>query len=185
VPILKAEPSIFPENLLEDLQTAVTDRQWWVFYTKARQEKSLSRELFTWQIPFYLPLVKNVLVSKGRRRTSFVPLFSGYIFLFASETERVRSLTTNRVSKTLTVDDSEQLIRDLCQLQRLIASDVPLNLESRLESGNRVRVKQGPLMGIEGTVLTRRGLSRLLVSINFLQQGASVEVEDCLLEKID
>jgi hypothetical protein len=40
-------------------------------------------------------------------------------------------------------------------------------------------------MGLEGTVLVRRGVTHLLVSVNFLQQGASIEVEDYLLEKLD
>jgi len=34
-------------------------------------------------------------------------------------------------------------------------------------------------------VLVRRGETRLLVSINFLQQGASVEIDDFQLEPID
>jgi hypothetical protein len=38
---------------------------------------------------------------------------------------------------------------------------------------------------LEGTVLVRRGKTRLIVSITFLQQGASVEVDDFNLEPID
>jgi hypothetical protein len=41
------------------------------------------------------------------------------------------------------------------------------------------------LAGVEGTVLSRRGGTRLLVAVNFLQQGASVEIEDFLLEPLD
>jgi transcription antitermination factor NusG len=185
VPILKEEPSLFPETLLEDCLKEVSDRRWWVIYTKARQEKALSRELFSSRIPFYLPLIKHTRICRGRRRTSFVPLFSGYVFLYASEAERIRSLTTNRISRILTVTDPEQLVYDLGQLRRLIASDAPLSVERRLSAGDRVRVKQGALMGLEGRILVRRGITRLLVSVNFLQQGASVEVEDYCLERLD
>ena len=38
---------------------------------------------------------------------------------------------------------------------------------------------------MEGTVLVRRGKTRLIVSVTFLQQGASVEVDDFNLEPID
>ena len=76
-------------------------------------------------------------------------------------------------------------MRELQQLQRLIATNAPLTVESRLAPGRRVRVRQGPFAGIEGTVLVRRGETRLLVSINFLQQGASVEIDDFQLEPID
>jgi transcription antitermination factor NusG len=185
VPILKEEPSLFPETLLQDCIQETSDRRWWVIYTKARQEKSFARELFAFRIPFYLPLVKKTAIFKGRKRTSFVPLFSGYVFLCATEAERIKSMTTNRISRILSVNDPEQLVYDLEQLRRLIASNVPMNVEQKLAPGNRVRVKQGALMGLEGTVLVRRGVTRLLVSVNFLQQGASVEVDDYLLERVD
>ncbi|MGW8256793.1 MAG: transcription termination/antitermination NusG family protein [Thermoguttaceae bacterium] len=185
MPILKEEPSLFPDTLWEDCLSTISESQWWVIYTKARQEKALSRELLSWKVPFYLPLIKHITMSRGRRRTSFVPLFSGYIFLFASELQRVQSLRSNRVSRILTVNDPQQLVFDLSQLRRLIEIDAPLSVERRLEPGNRVRVKQGSLMGLEGTVLMRRGITRLLVRINFLQQGASVEIEDFLLERLD
>ena len=107
------------------------------------------------------------------------------MFLYATEAERVKSLTTNRISRIITVNAPEQLVQDLKQLHRLIASDVPLNIEQQLSPGDKVRVKQGALMGLEGTVLVRRGVTRLLVAVNFLQQGASVEVDDYLLEKVD
>ena len=185
MPILNEEPNVYPETLLEAVTWAPSDRRWWVLYTKARQEKALSRELLGHRIPFYLPLVKKTSVRRGRKTTSHVPLFSGYLFLYGTEQERIVSLTTNRISRILTVDDPERLVYDLRQLRRLIASNAPLTVESRLLPGDHVRVRQGPLMGLEGTVLTRRGTTRLLVSVDFLQQGASVEIDDFLLEKVD
>jgi hypothetical protein len=37
---------------------------------------------------------------------------------------------------------------------------------------------------LEGIVTKRRGVSRLLVAVNYLQQGASVEIEDFMVEVI-
>lgn len=189
MPIHKEEPSLFPENLLDppgDSPLVVPgDRRWMAVYTKSRQEKSLARELLKYQIPFYLPQIKNTTIVSGRRRTSFMPLFAGYLFLLADEAERVRSLTTNRISRILEVEDAEQLVRDLQQIKRLIDSNAPLTIERRLAPGQKVRIKQGALMGMEGTVLTRRGETRLLVCVNFLQQGASIEVQDYQLERLD
>ena len=181
MPILKEEPSLFPENLLDAAPSETAGRRWLALYTKARQEKSLARELLKYRVPFYLPLVRKTNVSRGRKRTSLAPLFGGYLFLYGSEEERVRSLTTNRVSRILTVEDPEQLVFDLRQLRQLIAANAPLTVESRMGPGQRVRVRQGAFGGLEGTVLKRRGETRLLVSINFLQQGASVEIDDFLL----
>ena len=173
MPILKEEPSLFPDTLLSEAPGA--GRRWLALYTKARQEKSLARELLKYRIPFYLPLVKKTSVARGRKRTSLVPLFGGYLFLFGSEEERVRALTTNRVSRVLSVEDPEQLVFDLSQLRQLIATNAPLTVKSRLEPGRRVRVRQGAFAGLEGIVLKRRAETRLLVSVNFLQKGASVE----------
>lgn len=184
MPILKEEPSLYPETLLDTATEDTNDRHWLAVYTKARQEKSLARELLKYQIPFYLPLVQKTNVSRGRKRTSLVPLFGGYVFLFGSEEERLRALTTNRISRILVVEDADQLVFDLHQLRQLIAAGMPLTIESRMGPGQQVRVRGGPFAGLEGTVLQRRGQARLLVSINFLQQGASVEIEDFMLDPL-
>jgi transcriptional antiterminator RfaH len=185
MPILKEEPSLYPGSLLDEAPLDVPGRHWFALYTKARQEKSLARELLKHRIPFYLPLVKKTNVSRGRKRISQVPLFGGYLFLFGAEEERVRCLATNRISRVLAVEQPEQFIFDLRQFRQLIAANAPLTIESRLAPGRRVRVRQGAFAGVEGTVLKRRGETRLLVAINFLQKGASVEIDDFLLEPLE
>ena len=156
-----------------------------VVYTKPRQEKSLARELLRQTVPFYLPLVKKTLQYGRRRITSFAPLFDGYLFIVGSEKQRTIALTTNRVLRVLPVIDGQQLITDLRQIEKLIKANAPLTVERRLQAGRYVRVRNGPFAGIEGVVLRRRGETRLLVSINFLQQGASVEIDDFCLEPLD
>jgi transcriptional antiterminator RfaH len=185
MPILGEEPDVYPELLLDEPPSEAADRRWFAIYTKARQEKSLARELLKYRIPFYLPLVRKTSVSRGRRRTSRTPLFGGYVFLYGAEEERVRTLATNRVSRVLPVEDPEQLVFDLRQLRQLIVAGAPLTIESRLAPGRHVRVRQGAFAGVEGIVVKRRGETRLLVSINFLQQGASVEIDDFLLEPLE
>lgn len=187
--ILTAEPSIHPEALLEErwLEETADDvqRRWWVLYTKARQEKAVARQLYAHGVPFYLPLVKKRAVYRGRQVISHLPLFPGYVFLCGSEAERLVSLTTNRISRVLDVPDPARLRSDLWQLEQLISANAPLTMESRLVPGARVRVRYGALEGLEGVVMTRKGQTRLLVVVDFLQQGASVEIDDYLLEQLD
>ncbi len=185
MPKLEEQGSLFPETLLDGILDDCESRQWWVLYTKPRHEKAVARQLLGYEIPFYLPLVEKNAVRRGRRVRTFVPLFSGYVFLYGSEEERVLSLTTNHISRVLTVPDPDGLRADLRQVRQLIAAKEPLTVESRLAPGDRVRVRCGPMEGIEGAVLSRRGRLRLLVAINFLQQGASVEIDDFMLEPID
>ena len=55
--------------------------------------------------------------------------------------------------------------------------------ESDWQPGSQVRVKQGVLAGIEGTVAARRD-GRLLVHLESLQKGVSIEISDDLLERL-
>ncbi len=161
-----------------------TDRRWWAVYTKSRQEKSLARHLIGHQVPFYLPLIPKDNIIRGRRVRSHIPLFGGYLFLFGTEAERVTTLTTNRISRILPVVDQEQLRRDLANVQTLIERGVALSVEQRLAVGTPVRIKNGSLRGLEGMVVKRHGKTRLLVAVTYLQQGVSVEIDDCALEPL-
>lgn len=182
MPIRAAETSCFPDNLLDELALADDSRRWWAAYTLPRQEKSLARQLNALSTPFYLPLVHQVRMVRGRKQRSYIPVFSSYVFLFAGDEERLGALETNRIAHLLPAKDSQALTRDLCRVRKMIDSGVPLTVEARLKAGQAVRVKNGPLMGIEGTILERRGEERLLVAVEFLQQGVSVLIGDFQVE---
>jgi transcriptional antiterminator RfaH len=182
MPILDLETTIYPPNLLEDPAAREGERCWWVLYTKSRQEKAVARQLLSWTVPFYLPLVANTHVIRGRAVDSYTPVFNGYVFLFGDPYDRVQSLKTNRISRVLEVVDQVQLTHDLRDIARLIASDAPLTIERQLSAGQRVRIKSGSLTGVEGVVIERRGRNRLLVAVNFLQQGVSMAIDDYQLE---
>jgi hypothetical protein len=162
------------------------ERQWWVFYTKSRQEKALARYLTAKHIPHYLPLYEKSSLIRGRRFTSLMPLFGSYVFLLADRDERIVALESNRVARTIDVPEwrQQEFGGDLLQIQRLIESGVPLSIEARIQPGQRVRVRSGRLTGLEGIVTQRRGGSRLLIAVNYLQRGASVEIDDFVLEMI-
>lgn len=184
MPILKAETELYPSYLLEELSTCDLDRHWWAVHTKSRQEKALARQLMGYEIPFYLPLISHSRLIGGRRLQSRMPLFNGYLFVFATEQERVRALTTKRITQLLPVRNAPELTRDLLNVRNLIAAGAPLSVESRLEPGRRVRVKNGALQGMEGVVLARRGGDCLLVGVQFLQQGVSIQISDFQVEPI-
>ncbi len=184
MPILPSEPNIFPADLLHREPAPDGDGRWHAVYTKPRQEKSLARDLLAREIPFYLPLVTKQSRSKGRTLKSLTPLFSGYVFLFADEEQRVQALKTNRISRTVDVDDGQLLRTELQSLQRLIITDAPVTIERKLEAGRAVCIKSGPMAGTEGVVISRRGKDLLLVAVTLLQQGVSVEIDDFQVEPI-
>jgi len=190
MPILAFEPNIFPSQLLDETElvetdVALGDLPWWVFHTKARQEKSLARDLLSREIGFYLPLVPRRLLIRGRSVHSQVPLFAGYLFVRCSEEDRLRALMTNRVASVLPVVEAEQLRRDLLNIRRLVQTGAPLTVESRLVPNQRVRIRAGALAGMEGTILRRKNELRLMVAVKMLKQGVSLEIDDYLLEPIE
>jgi transcriptional antiterminator RfaH len=155
-----------------------------VLYTRSRQEKALARHLATHRVPFYLPLVKRTHLQRGRKTSALHPLFGGYMFLYGDPHERVIALQSNRISQVLDVEDEEELRADLRQIRRLIAADAPLTVEQRLTAGQKVRIKGGSLAGVEGKVISRRGSERLLIAVNYLNQGVSIQIDDFLVEPI-
>jgi transcription antitermination factor NusG len=123
-------------------------------------------------------------LSRGRTRVARIPLFPGYVFVYGGSEERLHVLKTNRALTVREVSDGESLRTDLLRFAGLIHLGAPLVPEARLVAGNRVRVKAGPFRGQEGIVLRRDGKTRMLIAVNYLQQGASLEVDDCLLEYV-
>jgi len=191
MPILPRQRDLFPETLLDDVSDvedgsgAAEEHGWIAFYTLSRREKDLMRKLEAAAIPFYAPLIKRRLLSPaGRARLSFVPLFPGYVFSRVDDDQRRAALATNTVARWLPIGDPAGFVSDLRNIQRLIATDQPLTPEALLEPGQPVRVRSGPLQGLEGTVVKRRGGQRLVVAVRFLSQGASVELEDVDLERL-
>lgn len=186
MPILPLEADIFPGNLLdEDYTSEIAQSGWWALYTLARREKDLMRRLRGLEIRHFGPMVtKRGKTPRGRVFTSRVPLFPGYVFLCGSEMDRHRAMGTHCVSQCLPVGDPGELIRDLRQIRRLLQSGVALTPEAKLEPGMQVRIRRGPLAGLEGTVVKRHGGDRLVLAVHFLQRGASVLLEDFEVERI-
>jgi transcription antitermination factor NusG len=186
MPLLSAEPSIFPETLFsDDGSCAQSVPDWLVVYTRARAEKALARSLLARRVGFFLPLHERRWHSpSGRVRCSFLPLFPGYVFLHQATEARLNALETGLVSRCLSVADQMALHQDLARVYRLIASGAPLLPEERLEPGNLVEIVYGSLTGLQGKVIRRGKQMRLVVEVELLQRGVSVEIDSHMVEPL-
>jgi len=191
MPILPKQQDIYPNDLLDVVEGGagreppVVGGRWVAFYTLSRREKDLMRKLQAAGVPFYAPMVRRRLHSPGGRvRASYVPLFPGYVFSLVDDEQRRAALATNTVARWIPIVDERMLVDDLRAIKRLIDTERPLTPEARIEPGQAVRVRTGALRGLEGTVVKRRGAERLLVAVRFLNQGASIELEDVDLERL-
>ncbi len=183
MPILKRETDLFPADLFDTDQAL--EQPWWAMYTMARQEKKLMRKLVAEKVAFYAPVIERRYRSpNGRLRKSYEPLFSNYVFVCGDETARYKAVCTGCVSRNLPVEQKQELVADLRQIQRLIATECPLSPESRLEAGQPVRIRNGPFAGYEGVITRRDKDVRLQVYVRFMEQGVSVSIEDCQADPI-
>ncbi|MEM1226945.1 MAG: transcription termination/antitermination NusG family protein [Planctomycetota bacterium] len=183
MPILPKEPDCYPDTLLDD--ELAEDDSWWLLYTKSRQEKKVARHLQKEKIPHYAPFIPQRYRSpNGRLRTSYVPLFLTYVFVRGGNEARHEAVCSGGVMKATPIVQTDQLITDLRQIRDLIAMEVPLTVASRIQPGQRVRVRNGAFAGYEGTVLRRENETLLQVCVRFMDQGVSVKLDDCQLEPI-
>lgn len=185
MPILGQEPDLYPEDLLTGDAEVPEDSKWYAIYTLSRREKDLMRRLRAQKIAHYGPLVPNRTRSpQGRIRTSYMPLFPGYVFVFADEEGRYNTVATGCISKCIEVTEPEQLVTDLRQIRTLEEVGVDLQAEIRPEVGQKARIVRGPLADKEltGTITQLKSQHRLTIMVNFLQQGASIVVDEADLE---
>lgn len=177
MPLLKPEPDCFPPNLLDQEENA---SPWWACYTRSRREKQLMRLLRQSDVDYYAPVISRRYRSPaGRVRESFIPLFANYVFIHGDEMARYQAVCSGCVSNIIPVTDVAQFLQDLRQIQLLIQTGAPLSPESRIDPGDLVRIRSGQFAGFEGRVVRRHQQTLLIVEVRFMNQGASVALDDC------
>jgi len=132
---------------------------------------------------FFLPVYEQNRNADGRAQAR-LPLFPGYLFLRGEREALHTALDTRLVANCLGVADQELLTANLRDVHRLIESGAPLSREFHPPLGTKVRIRRGPLAGIEG-IVARSGKSlKFVVQVRFLQSGAAVEVDASMVEPV-
>lgn len=174
-------PGAYPEGaMIEEMKG-----RWWVAHTKSRNEKSLAWDLLKKGTSYFLPMVEKVQIISGRKVKSVLVLFAGYLFFCGSEDERYEAMTTNRIASAIEVLDQERLIKELSSIQRAMSGEQQLDPFPYLEAGQRCVVTAGPLKGVEGLLVRRKNIDRLVLEVHVLGQAVSTEIDASLLEVVD
>lgn len=164
---------------------APVERRWMVLHTRARQEKAVARHLEAAGVEYDLPLVERVTVTRGRKHRSEIPLFTGYVFVKGEKQDAYDAIATKRVASFIEVRDQEILESELQRIHAAIESGLPIEEFPQLAIGQRARVTKGPLMGTEGIVIEEARRTCLVLHVEILGRGASVEIERDLLEPVE
>ncbi len=159
--------------------------RWWVAQTRSRNEKALAWQLAQKNIQYFLPMTWKVHSSRGRKLRSLIPLFGGYLFFCGGEDDRIEALKTNRIANIIEVICQDRFVQELLPIERALKLGKPLTPHEFLKSGQRCRVKAGPLMGTEGFVVTTAKNTRLILQVEMLGHAASMEIDMDMVEAID
>ena len=182
--VLKAQdnpPVVYPEaSLIREIQG-----KWWVAHTKSRNEKSLAWDLLKKGTSYFLPMVERMRSIRGRKVKSIAVLFPGYLFFCGSEEKRYGAMTTNRIASTIEVADQDRLVEELSSIQTALSGSKQLDPFPYLQAGKRCVVTAGALKGVEGLLVRRKNVDRLVLRVQVLGQAVSTEIDASLLEVID
>ena len=88
------------------------------------------------------------------------------------------------MANLLEVFDQRAFEQQLQDILLALDSGVGVRLAPAIGVGMRVRIKGGPLQGIEGWVESRYGMTTVLLRLDFINQAAAVKLEADLLKPI-
>jgi len=152
---------------------------WYALYTRPRHERQVLQELTNQSIEAYLPMHKVRRRWSDRYKIVEEPLFKNYLFVRSDGQHYRRALRPFGAVSFITLDGKPAVVPDeeIEAVQILVDSELPHNPYPYLKEGRKVRVKYGPLEGCEGILIRKRGLARLIVSVNLLQRSIEAEVD--------
>jgi transcription antitermination factor NusG len=159
------------------LATNNEDSNWYAVYTCAHHEKRVKQQLDLRRICCALPLYRAVHRWKDRRKELDLPLFPSYIFVNLALIDRIRVLQIPGVV-SFVGSQGKPLALPRQEIGPFLADQAGRCIEPHpfVQVGRQVRLRNGPLAGLEGTLLRKKEGLRLVVSIQMLMRSVSVEV---------
>lgn len=160
--------------------------QWHAAYTRHQHEKSVAEGLAGRGVEVFLPVYDAVRRWHDRQKRLTLPLFPCYVFFRSDAARRMKVLSTPGVHSIVGFGGQPAVI-EKCQIDAIraaVESRLPMEPHPFLRHGDRIRVKFGPLAGVEGILTRKKGFTRLILSADLLQKSISVEVDACCIERI-
>lgn len=161
---------------------------WYAVQTWARHEKVVATRLNEKGVTTFYPTITEVHRWSDRKKTVEMPLFSCYVFvkLMPSNEDRQKVLRLDSVLGFVgnpgwgTPIPSEQI--DAVRI--LVNEQLPYSCHPFLKVGQRVRIRNGALEGMEGILLSRKGERKLIISVDAMQRSLSVQIDGYDVEPV-
>jgi transcription antitermination factor NusG len=153
--------------------------RWYALSVRYQRERQTERALQSKGLETLVPLYRSRRQWSDRMKDVDLPLFAGYVLCKFALTERIPVLDTPGVAKIVGFGGEIVALedREIADIQRLLASNLPLQPWPYLQPGDRVRVEHGIMQGLEGTLLRTKDSARLVISVELLQRSISVELD--------
>lgn len=153
-------------------------RLWFAAFTAPQSERSVVRHLDVYRVESFLPTFETTHVWKNRQKKKIVqPLFPSYVFVHVSELERRLVFRAPGVLRL--VGGNQGPIPILASEIDILRSDAYRNLLEPFRDlvvGERVRIRCGPMQGVEGTLVRKKSSLRFVLSISLINQHAALEI---------
>ena len=155
--------------------------EWYALYTRSRFEKKMLSELTDRGIEVFLPMREILSRWKDRKKKIWIPLFPGYIFVNHLDTpeNRFRILNIPGAVRFVTLEGHSAPIPEeqIEHVRRFLESSIAVDPYPYMQVGTRVEVIAGPLKGIRGILVEKRGRFRFVIQVDLIRQAVSVEID--------
>lgn len=154
---------------------------WYALYTRSRFEKKLMSELSDRSIEVFLPMREVLSRWKDRKKRIWIPLFPGYIFVHQVNTPANRYRVLNVPGAVRFVGFNSQTVpipqEQIDGVRRFLETNLAVDPYPYMTIGRRVEVIAGPLKGIQGKLVQKKGRFRFVIQVDLIRQAVSVEID--------
>jgi transcription antitermination factor NusG len=159
---------------------------WYALRTRHQHEKMAAASLSNKGLEIFLPLYQAVRQRSDRKKRLSLPLFPCYIFLRDSLRCWRDVVTTPGILGFVQIGSRPAVIPSLEieAVRRVVDGSFQAEPCPFLECGDRVRIRSGPLDGIEGILVRKKNYLRLVLSVEMLGKSVSVEVDSSSIDRI-
>ncbi len=158
---------------------ATFSKQWFALRVKSRCEKVVATIAHNKGFEEFLPIYVSRHRWSDRLKSVELPLFPGYVFCRLDPQYRLPLLTIPGVlhfvgigKAPIPIDENE-----ITAIQTAVQSGLVVEPWAYLEVGQRVRLREGPLAGMEGIFVGTAKQERIVVSVTLLKRSVAVAIE--------
>ena len=163
-----------------------TVHNWHAVQVRPKHEKAVAETLEHKGFEQFAPLYPSRRRWSDRITTIDLPLFPGYVFCRFQRRQRTAVLTTPSIVSIVSFGANPAIVEDakIEAIQKAVRSNRPLRPWPQLTLGSPVRVTQGVLEGVTGTLVCERGQFRVVLSVSLVNSSVAVDVDRVDIEPI-